>query len=273
MLLIWVYSAAVVTPFAQDVDNSIARIDWLRFVPLFAAIAYWLSDYHQELRRIALILFGYFIDRTQTGLIMAAFGLMLAFSFWLTKKTDEVEAPIAIDIVPVDSEFAKKTHNPSPIDMSKDPIAAKPANIESNVHSNSFDAINKPSAKAKEILKAAKVLPTDLQNEAYIEFDLAALKTLKTGDNFDLAIPQTAETYSAEITNVTHASNGDKSIVGQVIGANGAMHTAILATMQVQSLFQILPICKRFWPSLIQRSSRWKICWKRTAMRASFSPG
>lgn len=112
--------------------------------------------------------------------------------------------------------------------MSKDPIAAKPANIESNVPSNSFDAINKPSAKAKEILKAAKVLPTDLQNEAYIEFDLAALKTLKTGDNFDLAIPQTAETYSAEITNVTHASNGDKSIVGQVIGANGAMHTTIL---------------------------------------------
>ncbi|ATD04862.1 hypothetical protein PTE01_12250 [Pseudoalteromonas tetraodonis GFC] len=144
------------------------------------------------------------------------------------KKTDEVEAPIAIDIVPVDSEFAKKTHNPSPIDMSKDPIAAKPANIESNVPSNSFDAINKPSAKAKEILKAAKVLPTDLQNEAYIEFDLAALKTLKTGDNFDLAIPQTAETYSAEITNVTRASNGDKSIVGQVIGANGAMHTTIL---------------------------------------------
>lgn len=144
------------------------------------------------------------------------------------KKPDEVEAPIAIDIVPVDSEFVKKARNPSPIDMSKDPIAAKPANIESTVPSNSFDAINKPSTKAKEILKAAKVLPTDLQNEAYIEFDLAALKTLKTGDNFDLAIPQTAETYSAEITNVTHASNGDKSIIGQVIGANGAMHTTIL---------------------------------------------
>lgn len=43
---------------------------------------------------LLVILFGYFIDRTQTGLIMAAFGLMLAFSFWLTKKTDEVDADL-----------------------------------------------------------------------------------------------------------------------------------------------------------------------------------
>ncbi|PWS54854.1 hypothetical protein [Pseudoalteromonas sp. meg-B1] len=143
-------------------------------------------------------------------------------------KTDEVEAPIAIDIVPVDSEFAKQTRKPLPIDMSKDPIKGAPSKAKLAVIENSFDAINKPSTKAKEILKAAKVLPTDLQNEAYIEFDLAALKTLEAGDHFDLAIPQTAETYSAEITNVTNASNGDKSIVGQVIGANGALHTTIL---------------------------------------------
>ena len=144
------------------------------------------------------------------------------------KKVDEVEAPIAIDIAPVDSEFAKQTRKPLPIDMSKDPIKGAPSKAKLAVIENSFDAINKPSTKAKEILKAAKVLPTDLQNEAYIEFDLAALKTLEVGDNFDLAIPQTAETYSAEITNVTSASNGDKSIVGQVIGANGALHTTIL---------------------------------------------
>lgn len=143
-------------------------------------------------------------------------------------KTDEVEAPIAIDIVPVDSEFVKQTRKPLPIDMSKDPIKGAPSKAKLAVIENSFDAINKPSTKAKEILKAAKVLPTDLQNEAYIEFDLATLKTLEAGDNFDLAIPQTAETYSAEITNVTNASNGDKSIVGQVIGANGALHTTIL---------------------------------------------
>ena len=144
------------------------------------------------------------------------------------KKVDEVEAPIAIDIVPVDSEFAKQTRKLLPIDMSKAPIKTAPSEAKLAVIENSFDAINKPSTKAKEILKAAKVLPNDLQNEAYIEFDLAALKTLKAGDNFDLAIPQTAETYSADITNVTNASNGDKSIVGQVIGANGVLHTTIL---------------------------------------------
>ncbi|WP_413403471.1 hypothetical protein [Pseudoalteromonas sp. KJ71-7] len=145
------------------------------------------------------------------------------------KKIDkEAVAPIAVDIVPVDSEFVKQTRKPLPIDMSKDPITVKPSEEKLADTEDSFDAINKPSTKAKEILKAAKVLPTDLQNEAYIEFDLTALKALKAGDNFDLAIPQTAETYSAEITNVTSASNGDKSIVGQVIGANGAMHTTIL---------------------------------------------
>jgi len=142
--------------------------------------------------------------------------------------TSEPSAPIAIDIVPVDSEFVKKTRAPSPIDMSRDPISPKPINDEAVEQSHSYDAINKPSIKAKDILKAAKVLPTDLQNEAYIEFDLAALKNLKMGDNFDLAIPQTAETYSAEITKVTNASNGDKSIIGQVIGVDGAMHSTIL---------------------------------------------
>lgn len=143
-------------------------------------------------------------------------------------KTTESSAPIAIDIVPTDSEFVKKTRAPSPIDMSNDPISSAPTLNEPVEQSSAFDAINKPSKKAKEILKAANVLPTDLQNEAYIEFDLAALNTLKEGDIFDLAIPQTAETYSAEITHVTRASNGDKSIVGQVIGANGTLHTTIL---------------------------------------------
>lgn len=43
---------------------------------------------------VLVILFGYFIDRTQTSLIMTGFGLMLVFSFWVTKKTDEVDADL-----------------------------------------------------------------------------------------------------------------------------------------------------------------------------------
>jgi alpha-1,6-mannosyltransferase len=43
---------------------------------------------------VLVILFGYFIDRTQTGLIMAGFGLMLALSFWVTKRTDEADVDL-----------------------------------------------------------------------------------------------------------------------------------------------------------------------------------
>lgn len=55
-LLLWLYSVLVVTPFAIDPQASLSRIDWFRFILLFAAIVYWLSDYHQELRLIAKII-------------------------------------------------------------------------------------------------------------------------------------------------------------------------------------------------------------------------
>ncbi|CAM4366898.1 hypothetical protein [Pseudoalteromonas ostreae] len=91
-----------------------------------------------------------------------------------------------------------------------------------------FDAVNRLSDKAEQVLSASGFLPTDLHNEAYIEFDLVTLKKLKQGDNFDLAIPQTAETFSAEVTNIIAASNGDKSIFGRVLGADGRFHTTVM---------------------------------------------
>ncbi|MEL0633892.1 hypothetical protein V6237_14005 [Pseudoalteromonas carrageenovora] len=137
-------------------------------------------------------------------------------------------APIAIDVVPVNSKFAANQKASQPIDMSKAPVTTKNITPEQNPTPEHFDAINKLSDDAKTILKNAKVLPTDLNNEAYIEFDLPTLKALKMGDNFDLAIPQTAETYTAEITNISEASNGDKSIFGQVTGLDGRMHNTVL---------------------------------------------
>jgi len=151
------------------------------------------------------------------------------YSFLNTpKRAAKPIAPIAIDVVPVNSKFATNQKAPQPIDMSKDPITVKniePAKTSIPEH---FDAINKLSDDAKAILKNAKVLPTDLNNEAYIEFDLPTLKALNMGDNFDLAIPQSAETYTAEITSVSEASNGDKSIFGQVTGIDGNMHNTVL---------------------------------------------
>ena len=164
-------------------------------------------------------------------LIIVALGLS-AFAIYKllfnTEKPQQVTAPVAVDIVPVDSQFAANKKAPQPIDMSKDPVNVQPKTIEAPAQSSQFEAINKVSAKAKEVLTNAKVLPSDLNNEAYIEFDLNTLQALETGDSFDISIPQTAETYSAEITSLSEASNGDKSIFGQVIGANGQLHTTVM---------------------------------------------
>ena len=55
---LWLYTVVVVTPLAVDVKLSLSRVDWLRFIILFAAIVYWLADFHQELRRISLFILG-----------------------------------------------------------------------------------------------------------------------------------------------------------------------------------------------------------------------
>lgn len=55
-LILWIYSLCVVTPLALDPHASFSRADWVRFIPMFAAIAYWLSDYHEELKKIARVM-------------------------------------------------------------------------------------------------------------------------------------------------------------------------------------------------------------------------
>jgi len=95
-----------------------------------------------------------------------------------------------------------------------------------------FYAINKLSDKAQSVLSEAGVLPSDLNNEAYIEFDLTSLRELEAGDNFELMIPQSAETFIAEVTFIDVATNGDKSIFGNVTGADGRFHTTVLTVGQ-----------------------------------------
>ena len=93
------------------------------------------------------------------------------------KKVDEVEAPIAIDIVPVDSEFAKQTRKPLPIDMSKDPIKTAPSEAKLAVIENSFDAINKPSTSVRLNIHMAINPTTPLViNTPIVAMDKAGLK-------------------------------------------------------------------------------------------------
>jgi len=57
-LALWFYSVLIVTPLAVDPAASLRRVDWARYILLFAAIVYWLSDYHEELRKMALVILG-----------------------------------------------------------------------------------------------------------------------------------------------------------------------------------------------------------------------
>lgn len=113
-------------------------------------------------------------------------------------------------------------------DISLKPNKTKPLAPPKAPEESTFYAVNKLSDKAKSILNEAGVLPTDLNNEAYIEFDLPSLRSLEAGDNFELMIPQSAETFIAEVTFIDVASNGDKSIFGNVTGADGRFHTTVL---------------------------------------------
>jgi hypothetical protein len=117
-------------------------------------------------------------------------------------------------------------HEPAP---KKETVKAKPANNPSTANlPTPFYAVNRLSDEAKSVLTEAGVLTGDLNNEAYIEFDLPALRKLENGDNFELMIPQTSETFIAEVTFVDTASNGDKSIFGNVTGADGRFHTTVI---------------------------------------------
>jgi len=57
-LSFWAYSVLIVTPLAVEPVASLGRADWVRFIIFFAAITYWLSEYHAELKRIAYVLLG-----------------------------------------------------------------------------------------------------------------------------------------------------------------------------------------------------------------------
>ena len=122
----------------------------------------------------------------------------------------------------------KPDENPVVTEITLKPNITQPPTPSKAPEESTFYAVNKLSDKAKAVLNEAGVLPTDLNNEAYIEFDLPSLRSLEAGDNFELLIPQSTETFIAEVTFIDVAGNGDKSIFGNVTGADGRFHTTVL---------------------------------------------
>lgn len=93
-----------------------------------------------------------------------------------------------------------------------------------------FKGISRLSDKSKNILELAGVLPADVigKDVVYLEFDLDSLRKLEVGDTFDLEIPQTQEIFTAEVSLVEDFDNGDKSLISNVIGQGGELHTSII---------------------------------------------
>ncbi len=116
--------------------------------------------------------------------------------------------------------------------VAKLPVVKKPAPTETLnpvvVADGIFEGISRHSDTAKAYLQQAGVLPKDLNNEAYVEFDLNGIRNLDVGDIFDLNIPQTTESFSAEVTGVHIFPNGDKSVISRVIGGDPRMHTSVM---------------------------------------------
>ncbi|TMN40528.1 hypothetical protein [Pseudoalteromonas sp. S2755] len=156
-------------------------------------------------------------------LIVALLVGFIGIAFW--KMMPEAQ-PSHANVIQVSNEGESKA-SPKLETLKQDPkqtiITAAPIQKSSD-----FYAVNKVSNKAKAVLSAAKVLPQDLNNEAYIEFDLPTLRKLEGGDNFELLIPQTQESFVAEVTGISLAENGDKSVFGKVTGADGRFHTTVL---------------------------------------------
>lgn len=166
------------------------------------------------------------MKRAIAFIVIVPISAFLLYEFVIYKESNVTHSVAASD-VQLSGIAPKKLAAKVSADISLPSVSATQPAVVDQTH-DEFDAINRLSEKAEQVLKASGLLPTDLHNEAYIEFDLVALRKLKQGDNFDLAIPQTAETFSAEVTNIIAASNGDKSIFGRVLGADGRFHTTVM---------------------------------------------
>ena len=152
---------------------------------------------------------------------------LIAAAFWvLAQHNTSTTAKVAVVAQPKSKPSAEKEKD---ITAAEKKVTKKLATgTKPSLPASDFYAVNKPSTQAKQILQTAEVLPKDLNNEAYIEFDLDSLRTLEPGQNFELLIPQTQASFIAEVTSISESGNGDKSIFGKVTGVDGRFHTTVL---------------------------------------------
>jgi hypothetical protein len=169
-------------------------------------------------------------------------GLILFYT--LTGDTENINQIQQTNIVDQKNKLSKPINKPIPKVATKEIAVAntqlsQDILVEDNQLTQEdvvYSGITRISDEAKAILEEAGVLPEDLSEEAYVEFDLDTLRGLEVGDTFNLEIPQTSEMFSTEVTKVEEFNNGDKSVFGRLIGSDGAFHTSVL-TVGVDAVY------------------------------------
>jgi hypothetical protein len=164
-------------------------------------------------------------------LIAVAVIATLAYSFLSTDNNEALQSSTEIQeknrILKNNPEELKAPQNTSAqiVNNIKEPVQS----LET-ITDEEFTTISRLSDKAESVLKEAGVLPRDIvgANVVYLEFDLDALRALEVGGTFDLEIPQTQEIFTAEVSGIEKFPNGDKNIIGTVIGQGGDFHTTVI---------------------------------------------
>lgn len=165
--------------------------------------------------------------------IFVATAIVIALgTFFVLSKVNEVELDLAD--TQSNSNFPDEILAPKVDTNPKQPALQQTHSVlhkktsRLTTDESNFSGIAKHSDKAKSVLEKAGVLPQDLNDEAYLEFDLESLRGLEIGDTFNLEIPQTSETFAAEVVKVEKFNNGDKSVFGRLVGSDGVLHTTVL---------------------------------------------
>jgi hypothetical protein len=83
------------------------------------------------------------------------------------------------------------------------------------------------SEEGQALLKAQGLIPADVNNEAYVELDLAELNSVEVGDYLDLYIPQIGGSYTGEVDRIDIHSNGDRTVEAYIPGA-GKLYSAVI---------------------------------------------
>ncbi len=142
--------------------------------------------------------------------------------------TSDVEKPF-ISSSDISHESSQKQLENIPLTPATFTIKNKTKETVSlNQNTADFLGISRRSETAESFLSDAGVLPVDLDGAEFIEFDIAAIQKLEVGQSFDLEIPQTAEIFTAEVTQVQIFENGDKNIIGNIVGLDDSLHNTII---------------------------------------------